>query len=161
MIHVLFVCLGNICRSPTAEGVFRHLVERHGLGDRIAIDSAGTGAYHIGNPPDSRSQAAARLRGVDLSTQRARQVSKADFDRFDYVLAMDTENLTNLLAICPPDKAHKVHLMLDFAADRQGENVPDPYYGEGDGFEIVLDMIETASQGLLDDIRNKHLQGRP
>jgi len=157
MIHVLFVCLGNICRSPTAEGVFRHLIEGHGLGDHIAIDSAGTAAYHVGHPPDGRSQAAARLRGVDLSIQRARQVSKADFDQFDYVLAMDTENLANLLAICPPDKAHKVRLLLDFAADGTGNNVPDPYYGEGDGFEVVLDMIEEASQGLLDDIRNKHL----
>jgi len=157
MIHVLFVCLGNICRSPTAEGVFRHLIEAHALGDRIAIDSAGTAAYHVGHPPDSRSQAAAKLRGVDLSAQRARQVSKADFNQYDYVLAMDTENYANLMAICPPDKTHKVHLMLDFAADEFGKNVPDPYYGEGDGFETVLDMIEIASRGLLDDIRDKHL----
>ena len=157
MIHVLFVCLGNICRSPTAEGVFRHLVEGHALGDRIAIDSAGTAAYHIGHPPDGRSQAAAKLRGVDLSAQRARQVSTSDFDQFDYVLAMDSENHANLLAICPPDKAHKVRLMLDYAVDGTDKNVPDPYYGEGDGFETVLDMLEIATRGLLDDIRDKHL----
>ncbi len=157
MIRVLFVCLGNICRSPTAEGVFRHLLETRSLSDRIAADSAGTAAYHIGQPPDRRSQAAARRRHIDLSGQRARQVVMADFGRFDYLLAMDRENLANLLAICPPDAAHKVRLLLDFGPGGAGENVPDPYYGGGDGFETVLDLIEAATRGLLADIHAKHL----
>ena len=157
MIRVLFVCLGNICRSPTAEGVFHHLVESEGLGDAIAVDSGGTAAYHVGQPPDGRSQAAALLRNVDLSQQRARQVTPEDIDRFDYVLAMDAENHANLRAISTPDNHHKVHLFMDFAPDQTGENVPDPYYGQGNGFEIVLDMIEVASTGLLNDIRGKHL----
>jgi len=157
MIRVLFVCLGNICRSPTAEGVFGDLIKREGLADRITVDSAGTGAYHVGQQPDGRAQAAARKRGVDLSTQRARQVVASDIDRFDYVLAMDAENRSNLLAICPPNKDHKIQLLLDFATGEKGGNVPDPYYGQGDGFETVLDMIEDASRGLLADICNKHL----
>ncbi len=155
MIHVLFVCLGNICRSPSAEGVFRHLVESAGLSDSIAVDSAGTAAYHVGQPPDGRSQGAARLRGIDLSGQRARQVKIHDFERFDYILAMDDENFANLLAICPPNKAGKVHLFMDFAPG-MSKNVPDPYYGQGNGFETVLDMIEVAARGLLDHIRDRH-----
>jgi len=157
MIHVLFVCLGNICRSPTAEGVFRHLVEREGLGDAVTIDSGGTAAYHVGQPPDRRSQAAAHLRGIDLSRQRARQVTREDIEAFDYVLAMDAENHANLLAISTPGNRHKVRLFLDFAPGPPGKSVPDPYYGQGNGFETVLDMIEVAAAGLLDDIRDKHL----
>ena len=157
MIKVLFVCLGNICRSPTAEGVFRHLVEREGLSDHIEIDSAGTAAYHVGQPPDGRSQEAARLRGIDLSRQRARQARPEDIENFDYVLAMDDQNHANLLAISAPDTAHKVQLFLDFAPDEPNKSVPDPYYGQGNGFEIVLDMIEEASQGLLSEIRTRHL----
>ena len=157
MIRVLFVCLGNICRSPTAEGVFRDLVEREGLGDRIEIDSAGTAAYHVGNPPDGRSQEAARLRGIDLSTQRARQTQPEDMETFDYVLAMDDENHANLLSISPQGMEHKVQLFLDFGPGAPGQNVPDPYYGHGNGFDVVLDLIEAASIGLLADIRDKHL----
>ncbi len=157
MVKVLFVCLGNICRSPTAEGVFRRIVEAEGLGDSISIDSAGTAAYHIGNPPDTRSQAAAKRRGIDISHQRARQVRSGDFDHFDYLLAMDVDNRNDLLVHCPPKNEHKIQMMLDFAKDLTIRNVPDPYYSGENGFEVVLDMIENASQGLLEDIRNKHL----
>jgi len=155
-VNVLFVCLGNICRSPTAEGVFRALVEKEGVADSFRIDSAGTAAFHIGEPPDGRSQAAALRRGIDMSAQRARRVRVDDFHRFDYILAMDTENLANLQAVCPPGAEEKVHLLLDFAVGVEGKGVPDPYYGRGDGFEVVLDLIELASFGLLDDIRANH-----
>lgn len=157
MIKVLFVCLGNICRSPTGEGVFRSLVENEGLQENISIDSAGTAAYHVGEPPDPRSQAAARQRGIDLSRQRARRVRPDDFQHFDYLLAMDSENHANLMRICPPGHEHKVHMMLDFGEGLDRRDVPDPYYVGGNGFEVVLDLIEVASQGLLEDIRQNHL----
>jgi len=157
LVKVLFVCLGNICRSPTAEGVFNALVEAEGLSDRITMDSAGTAAYHIGEPPDRRSQATALKRGVDMSHQKARRVDPGDFQEFDYLLAMDQDNHRNLLAICPSGLEHKVRLMLDFAEAVEERNVPDPYYTGGDGFEIVFDLIDNAAQGLLADIRIKHL----
>ena len=157
MVGVLFVCLGNICRSPTGEGVFQDLVERKDLGESITIDSAGTAAYHIGEPPDPRSQAAAQHRGIDISGQRARRVKVQDFQRFDYLLAMDADNHANLMRICPSGSEHKVHLILDFGEGTEGQDVPDPYYIGGDGFEVVLDLIENASNGLLEDIRTKHL----
>jgi protein-tyrosine phosphatase len=153
MTSVLFVCLGNICRSPTAEGVFRHLCEGERLAGRIAIDSAGTGSWHVGDPPDRRAQAAARRRGIDMSAQRARQVQRADFQRFDYVLAMDRSNLEDLRDLCPDDFAGHLGLFLDFAPEASERDVPDPYYGGADGFDEVLDLIETASRGLLDEIR--------
>jgi protein-tyrosine phosphatase len=156
IINVLFVCLGNICRSPTGEGVFRELVEKEGLADRFRIDSAGTAAFHIGEPPDGRSQTAAMRRGIDLSNQRARRVRDEDFRRFDYILAMDVENHTNLMAVCPPGEEGRVRLLLDFAEGAEGESVPDPYYSRGNGFEVVLDLIELATIGLLDDIRTNH-----
>ena len=156
-VNVVFVCLGNICRSPTAEGVFRAIVERHGLGQRIGVDSAGTGAYHTGEPPDSRSQAAARRRGYDLTAIRARKVTAEDFKRFDYVLAMDRENHAALSRICPPGEEHRLTLFLDYAPRLGQRDVPDPYYGAGDGFELVLDLIEAASEGLLADIRENQL----
>ena len=156
VISVLFVCTGNICRSPTAEGVFEALVKSENLSDRISIDSAGTAGYHVGEPPDSRSQAAALRRGIDMSHQKARRVRTDDFVEFDYLLAMDPDNRSNLLAICPPGLENKIHLMLDFADGVNEQNVPDPYYS-GDGFEVVLDLIENASQGLLADIQDKHL----
>ena len=156
-VNVVFVCLGNICRSPTAEGVFRAVVERHGLGRRIGVDSAGTGAYHVGEPADQRAQAAARRRGFDLSTIRARKATKGDFKRFDYVLAMDRENRAALSRICPPGEEHRLSLFLDYAPRLGRRDVPDPYYGGGDGFELVLDLIEAAAEGLLADIREKHL----
>lgn len=155
MVSVLFVCLGNICRSPTAEGVFRDLVEREGLSDRIQIDSAGTHAYHIGEPPDGRAQAEAKRRGIDISGLRGRQARAQDFKTFDYVLAMDRSNHQNLLSICPMDHEDRLSMFLDFAPGVDRKEVPDPYY-EG-GFDRVYDMIEEAAAGLLADIREKHL----
>lgn len=155
MVNVLFVCLGNICRSPTAEGVFRDLVQREGLSDKIRTDSAGTHAYHIGEPPDGRAQAEAKRRGIDISGLRGRQARTKDFKDFDYVLAMDRSNHQNLLSICPLDMEERLSMFLDFAPDVERREVPDPYY-EG-GFDSVYDMIEQAAQGLLADIRAKHL----
>jgi len=156
MIKVLFVCMGNICRSPTADGVFKHIVEQAGLGDQIYIDSAGTHSYHIGSQPDSRSQAAALKRGIDLSSLRARQVNREDFVEFDYVLAMDRDNYRDLQSLCLPEQAKKLHLFLEFAPKLETREVPDPYFGRGqDGFEHVLNLIEAASQGLLTDIRQR------
>ena len=154
MIKVLFICLGNICRSPTAHGIFRHLVDERGLGDRIYVDSAGTGAWHIGNPPDSRSQAAALRRSYDLSSLRARKVEFKDFDEFDYVLAMDDQNLIDLKRICPNQYAGHLGLFLDFS-DMPESEVPDPYYGGDSGFEHVLDLVESASRGLLAKIEHR------
>jgi len=152
---VLFVCMGNICRSPTAEGVFRHKVTAAGMDELIEIDSAGTHAYHVGEPPDRRAQAAALKRGFDLSQQRARRVRPADFAEFDYVLAMDRPNLEDLLAICPEHLQDRVSLFLDFAAQAATREVPDPYYGGGNGFEIVLDLVEAAAEGLLIHIQEQ------
>jgi protein-tyrosine phosphatase len=146
---VLFVCMGNICRSPTAEGVFRHQVQAAGLADRFFIDSAGTHAYHIGDAPDPRSVQAAARRGYDLSAQRARKVSARDFARFDHVLAMDSDNLRLLAAACPPQHAHKLGLFMAHASKSASAIVPDPYYGDGDGFDTVIDYVEDAAQGLL------------
>ena len=154
-ISVLFVCMGNICRSPTAEGVFRHMVEQMNTEHQISIDSAGTHAYHVGNPPDTRAQASALKRNIDLSSQRARRVSSDDFTVFDYVIAMDESNKDDLLSICPSGYEDRVHLFLDFA-DVDESEVPDPYYGQGRGFEIVLDLVENASQGLLKHIHKNH-----
>ena len=156
MIKVVFVCLGNICRSPTAEGVFRALVERDGLGERVAVDSAGTGAWHLGEAPDRRAQEAARRRGVDMSAIRARQATKGDFGAFHYVLAMDRDNLAALQRLCPPGQEHRLGLFLDYAPEVGERDVPDPYYGGGQGFEHVLDLIEAASRGLLAHLRKTH-----
>ncbi|RAU23504.1 phosphotyrosine protein phosphatase [Paramagnetospirillum kuznetsovii] len=153
MVKVLFVCTGNICRSPTAHGVFRALVAREGLGAAIQVDSAGTHAYHVGEPPDRRSMEAAKRRGVDLSDLRARQVVKADYDRFDLLLAMDRGHFGLLLGKCPPVRQDALALFLSFAPQLNILDVPDPYYGPGDGFERVLDMIEAGSVGLLQHIR--------
>lgn len=156
MVKVLFVCLGNICRSPTAEGVFRTLVARQGLADRIVVDSAGVGSWHVGSPPDQRAQQAARRRGIDLSGQRARQARAGDFRRFDYVVAMDADNRRELERLCPPGEEHRLHLLMDFAPELGLSDVPDPYYGDAGGFEAVLDLIERASEGLLAHIRENH-----
>lgn len=155
MINVLFVCTGNICRSPTAEGVFRALVAAQGLSGRVGVDSAGTHAYHVGEPPDRRSTAAARKRGIELSDLRARKVRPADFDDFDLVLAMDRGHADILRKLCPPARADRVRLFLDFAPELGAKDVPDPYYGGGDGFERVLDMIEAGAAGLLAQIRTR------
>ena len=148
MVKVLFVCMGNICRSPTAEGVFRYKVAQANLQDHISIDSAGTHAYHVGNPPDARAQDAALKRNIDLSSQRARRVNADDFSSFDYVIAMDDSNKRDLLTICPAGFEDRIHLFLDFAEGNETE-VPDPYYGQGRGFEIVLNLVEDAADGLL------------
>ncbi|BAN69059.1 protein-tyrosine phosphatase [endosymbiont of unidentified scaly snail isolate Monju] len=155
MVKVLFVCMGNICRSPTAHGVFRELVRREGLEDRIVIDSAGTHAYHVGNPPDRRAQATAVTRGIELSDLRARQVEDRDFEHFDYILAMDEDNLAILRSQCPPQHAHKVRLFLEFAPQRHEREVPDPYYGGVQGFEYVFDLVEEAAEGLLAHVRER------
>jgi len=156
-IKVLFVCMGNICRSPTAEGVFTHLVQEAGLSDRIEIDSAGTHSYHIGKTPDQRAQAAALQRGFDLSQLRGRQACTEDFVQFDYILAMDRDNVSNLKLIRPKsDCSSKLSLFLEFAEQATESEVPDPYYGQGQGFEHVLDLVQQASAGLLEHIRQQY-----
>ncbi len=156
MVKVLFVCMGNICRSPTAEGVFAALVEREGLSAYISIDSAGTHAYHVGEPPDTRAQKAALQRGVDISRQQARRVRAADFEEFDYVLPMDMSNFQDLDDVCPAECRAVFRRFLDFAPDLPEQDVPDPYYGGPKGFERVIDLIEVAAEGLLVDIRQRY-----
>jgi protein-tyrosine phosphatase len=147
--------MGNICRSPTARGIFESLVAEARLAHRVQVDSAGTHAYHLGEPPDQRATQAAARRGVDLSRQRARRVEPADFVRFDYVLAMDSSNLDDLLSICPQEHRGKVRLFLEFAGPSVQRDVPDPYYGGAQGFERVLDLVEEGARGLLEDIRRQ------
>lgn len=156
-VHVLFVCLGNICRSPMAEGVFRHQVREAGLEETIVIDSAGCGPWHIGSPPDQRAQAAARRRGYDISRQRGRQADLEDLQHYDFVLAMDRSNLKRLQAL-GPGRA-ELRLFCEFATGTDADEVPDPYYGGGEGFEYALDLIENAGQGLLAHIRTTRLGG--
>lgn len=151
-VNVLFVCMGNICRSPTAEGVFRHLLQQQGHDHWIITDSAGTHAYHIGEQPDHRAQQTALGRGIDLSDLRARKAVKNDFHEFDYVLAMDDDNYQLLENICPAGLEDKLGLFLDFSEEYSETQVPDPYYGGERGFEHVFDLVESASRGLLADI---------
>ncbi len=153
--RVLFVCMGNICRSPTAHAVFRKKVEEAGLADRIEIDSAGTHAYHVGEPPDRRSQQTASRRGIRMHDLRARKVDLGDFYHYDLILAMDEDNLANLLAMKPDDATAEVKLFLREYAPEHGHVVPDPYYGGPEGFERVFDMVEAASDRLLEDIRQR------
>ncbi len=148
--------MGNICRSPTAEAVFREYVQRAGLAAKIEIDSAGTHDYHLGEAPDLRTQRAAQQRGFDMSYLRGRQVGAADFSRFDYVLAMDEANLAILNQIVPTNSTTRAELFLHYAHHHVEREVPDPYYGGADGFERVLDMVEDAAAGLLQSIREKH-----
>lgn len=155
-ISVLFVCMGNICRSPTAQGVFESLVQRSGLAEVIHVDSAGTHAYHLGNQPDKRSQQAALGRGIDLSKQRARQVQVLDFRDFDYVLAMDLHNLQALQRFSQARQAKNLQLFMAYASRWREREVPDPYYGGSQGFERVLDMVEDASEGLLEHLIRTH-----
>jgi protein-tyrosine phosphatase len=155
-VKVLFVCMGNICRSPTAQGVFEQLVEAHGLSEIVLVDSAGTHAYHVGEQPDLRAAQAAARRGIDMSGQRARRVSEADFDEFDLVLAMDRANYEDLGEVCPPGYESKLRLFLEFAPDVAEQEVPDPYYGGLGGFERVLDLVEAAAAGLLANIRQQY-----
>lgn len=150
---ILFVCMGNICRSPTAEGVFRHHAEKAGQTERLHIDSAGTHAYHVGEPPDRRAISAAERRGVSLQGIRARRVSDDDFERFDYIIAMDEDNIAHLREQSLPEHHSKVRLFLEFTSSNVHE-VPDPYYGGASGFERVLDLVEDASRGLLETLSN-------
>ncbi len=156
MIKVLFVCMGNICRSPTAEGVFRHHVQQKDLEKQFFIDSAGTHSYHVGSRPDKRSQQAAGLRGVDISRLRARRVTDKDYEFFDYILAMDNANYRDLADSAPGQYQHKISLFLSYAQDKKETEVPDPYYGGLKGFEHVLDLVSAASQGLLEELIDKH-----
>ena len=155
-MRLLFVCMGNICRSPTAEGVMRHLLREQGLEDEIQIDSAGTGGWHVGAPPDERATEAARRRGIALDGA-ARQVRPSDFEDYDLLLAADRENVRHLRAIAPDDEARaKVRLLREFDPDSRGApdlDVPDPYYGGPGGFEEVLDLVEAACRGLLAEVR--------
>jgi protein-tyrosine phosphatase len=153
MKRILFVCTGNICRSPTAEGVLRKLVAEAGLADRIEVDSAGTHGYHVGEAPDARAQAHAKRRGYDLSRLRARRFARDDFHAFDLILAMDREHHALLARIAPPTAGQKLRMTLEFARRAGTDEVPDPYYGGPDGFERVLDLIEDAAAGLLDHLR--------
>jgi protein-tyrosine phosphatase len=167
-VSICFVCLGNICRSPTAEGVMRHLVGEAKLTERILIDSAGTGDWHIGEPPDERAQQAAGRRGYQLAALRGRQVAVADFERFDLLIAMDDKNVAALRQICPPAQRDKIRLLMEFATDADApvasgaekrapgfdaREVVDPYFGGGEGFEIVLDQCEAACRGLIAALR--------
>jgi protein-tyrosine phosphatase len=154
-VKVLFVCTGNICRSPTAEGVFRHLLLAQNLHQHVAVDSAGTHTYHVGNPPDRRSIAAAARRGYDLSDLRARKFTADDFVEYDYILAMDRDHLSILERHVPAPHRGKIAMFLDFSSSHRGDEVPDPYYGGERGFEFVLDMIEDASEGLLHTVKEK------
>ena len=154
-VKVLFVCMGNICRSPTAHGVFQAMVDEQHLGDSILVDSAGTHSYHIGSPPDQRSQRVALERGVDLAGLRARQFNSDDFLDFDFLLAMDHSNLLDMSSIRPGNPRARLDLMLDFSKKNVQKEVPDPYFGN-DGFELVFDLISDASAGLLSHIRQKY-----
>ena len=153
MKRVLFVCLGNICRSPTADAVFRSLVIREGLNHLIEVDSAGTGDWHIGHPPDLRARQAARARGYSMDGLVARQVEAEDFEAFDAILAMDYANLADLKRLSPPSYHHKIGLFLDYATDYPEQEVPDPYYGGDQGFAHVLDLVESAAAGLLAELK--------
>ena len=155
--NILFVCLGNICRSPTAHGVFEALLIAEGLDDIVRVDSAGTGDWHVGHPPDDRSIRAALGRGYDLKHIRSRQVCAEDFEQFDHILAMDLSNLAALEKLSPPNFSGKLSLFLDYTDESKPAEVPDPYGGQGDGFEHVLTLIETAAEGLLASL----MQGRP
>lgn len=152
-VRILFVCTGNICRSPTADGVARHFVDKLGLGGEIEVDSAGISGYHAGEKPDARACEAAARRGYDLSRLRARRLVASDYERFDLLLAMDDGHLEYMQRACPPELAGKLRRFMAFAAGHARREVPDPYYGGPEGFDVVLDMIEDGVQGLLRSLR--------
>ena len=153
--RVLLVCMGNICRSPTAEGVLRCFIKNNNLGDKVEVDSAGTHGYHVGEAPDSRTQRAAAVRGYNLSQLRARKVARQDLDYFDLILAMDKSNLDNLRRLATPEQQERIKLFMDYARSFDDDEVPDPYYGLGHCFDLVLDMVEDASLGLIEEIKKK------
>lgn len=155
MIKVLFVCMGNICRSPTAEGVLRKKVREQGLADQVEVASAGTHGYHVGEAPDQRTQRAAARRGYDLSAIRARQIAPQDTDYFDLILAMDRHSLAALQLVCPPARRDRLGLFMDYAKNFDDNDVPDPYYGLGQGFDLVLDMVEDATDGFVDFVKRR------
>jgi protein-tyrosine phosphatase len=155
-MRILFICMGNICRSPTAEGVFRHVMATQAPQLQIEIDSAGTHDYHVGAPPDRRSIAAAKRRGIDLSALRARMVATEDFSHYDLILAMDEENLSELKRRAPPAHHERIRLMMEFAPQAASRTVPDPYYGGAQGFEEVLDLLEEAASGLMQELLARH-----
>lgn len=152
-VRVVFVCMGNICRSPTAEGIFRQKLIDTGLSGRVETDSAGTHAYHVGQPPDRRAQEEARRRGLDISDLRGRQVAQTDFDEFDWIIAMDSDNVAILLSEAPPARRDRIHRLLDFAPHLGERDVPDPYFGGVDGFRRVFDLVEQGCEGLIEKIR--------
>lgn len=154
-MRILFVCMGNICRSPSAEGVFRGLLAARAPHLAVEIDSAGTHDYHVGEPPDDRAIAAARRRGIDLSALRARMVSASDFDDFDLILAMDEQNLRELRRHAPAARHDRIRLLMEFVPSATVRAVPDPYYGGPQGFEQVLDLLEEAAEGLLQEILSR------
>ena len=158
MVRVLFVCMGNICRSPLAQGIFEDVLRREELDGEVFVDSAGTGRWHVGEPPDERALSAASLRGLDIGAQRARQLRPEDCENFDYILTMDEDNYRAVSSLC--EGGAVVRPFLDFATDSPEGEVPDPYYGGPDGFGRVLDLVEKASEGLLEDIRERHLSRR-
>ncbi len=160
-IKVLFVCLGNICRSPTAQGIFQQKVKEAGLENEIYIESAGTGAWHIGKAPDSRTLEAASKRGYDFSEQRARQIDLKDFENFDYVLVMDKVNLSELRQMTPSNFTGRLDLFLSYGSRSDYTEVPDPYYGGDQGFDLVLDLVEDAAEGLLAQLQQDLAQSQP
>ncbi len=158
MTKVLFVCMGNVCRSPSAQGVFQHMADEAGLADLVRVDSAGTHAFHIGEAPDARAQAAARKRGFDLSGYVARQIRPEDFHEYDLILAMDWDNLAALQQQCPKTYQHKLMLLMRFANEFEEATVPDPYYGGPEGFNKALDYIADACQGVVELVRKRATQ---
>ncbi len=154
-MRILFVCLGNICRSPMAEGVVRAELERRDLAHLVELDSAGTSDWHVGEPPDPRAQEATARRGIDISCLRGRQVKRSDLDRFDLILAMDAENFSDLAAMATPEQMRRIRMFLDFARNTTEREVPDPYFGQEDGFEYVLDLLQDAARGLCDHIEEE------
>ncbi|HKQ81502.1 MAG TPA: low molecular weight protein-tyrosine-phosphatase [Steroidobacteraceae bacterium] len=151
-MRILFICMGNICRSPTAEAVFRHLLQQRAPDVTVEIDSAGTHDYHVGEAPDRRALAAARRRGIDMSGLRARQIQYSDFERFDLLLAMDQENVAELRRRAPATYQERIRLFMEYAPQAHSRVVPDPYYGGTQGFEEVLDLLEQASMGLIEEV---------
>jgi protein-tyrosine phosphatase len=158
--HVIFVCTGNICRSPTAHGVFRQRVRDAGLDAQVRVDSAGTQGYHVGDPPDARSQAHARTRGYELADLRARQLAAVDFAQADLLLVMDEDNLRVAQARCPAEHRARLHRFTEFCRVHRSRDVPDPYYGGADGFERVLDLVEDGCDGLLAHVREALVERR-